>query len=76
MLLAYRIWQVTRESAKYRSGASGPLTPVLRAIIESGAIYSMAITAGLVTFLVQSNGVYIVLDIVRMPTFDVSTQDR
>ncbi|KAI0655014.1 hypothetical protein C8Q70DRAFT_457848 [Cubamyces menziesii] len=63
LLLAYRIWQVTRESAKYRSGASGPLTPVLRAIIESGAIYSMAITAGLVTFLVQSNGVYIVLDI-------------
>ncbi|KAI9066153.1 hypothetical protein FKP32DRAFT_1566382 [Trametes sanguinea] len=63
LLLAFRIWQVTRESSRYRSGANGgPLGPVLRAIIESGAIYSMAITAGLITFVVKSNGVYIVLD--------------
>ncbi|KAI8973136.1 hypothetical protein BD414DRAFT_540035 [Trametes punicea] len=39
-----------------------PAHPVLRAIVESGAIYSMAITAGLVTFLTHSNGVYVVLD--------------
>ncbi|CDO76396.1 hypothetical protein BN946_scf184937.g10 [Trametes cinnabarina] len=63
LLLAFRIWQVTRESSRYRSGSDGgPLGPVLRAIIESGALYSMAITAGLITFVIKSNGVYIVLD--------------
>ncbi|KAJ2991036.1 hypothetical protein NUW54_g8303 [Trametes sanguinea] len=61
------IWQVTRKSSRYRSGTDGgPLGPVRRAIIESGAICPMAIIAGLITSVVQSNGVYIFLDIVRM----------
>lgn len=60
--LAYRIWQVTSKSAQYRSG--GRLSPILRIIVESGALYSITVTAALVLFLLHSNGVYIVLDMV------------
>ena len=34
-------------------------------IIESGAIYSFTITAGLVLFILQSTIVYVILDMVR-----------
>jgi len=61
-LLAYRIWVVSKNSARYR--ASDTLTPVLRAVIESGAIYSAMMTAGLVTFVIDSPGVYIILDMI------------
>ncbi|KAI0643304.1 hypothetical protein C8Q79DRAFT_1012601 [Trametes meyenii] len=61
-LLAGRIWTVTRRSAQYRS--SNFLSPVLRVIIESGAIYSMTITAALISFVVKSNGVYVILDMI------------
>ncbi|KAI0632706.1 hypothetical protein C8Q77DRAFT_1262323 [Trametes polyzona] len=62
LLLAGRIWTVTRRSAQYRS--SDILGPVLRVIIESGAIYSMTITAALISFVVKSNGVYVILDMI------------
>ncbi|KAI0755811.1 hypothetical protein C8Q74DRAFT_324079 [Fomes fomentarius] len=61
-LLAFRIWTVTRKSAQYRCG--NILTPVLRVIIESGAIYSVTITAALISFVVKSNGVYVLLDMI------------
>ncbi|PIL34446.1 hypothetical protein GSI_03222 [Ganoderma sinense ZZ0214-1] len=61
-LLAFKIWNVARKSAQYRS--SNIFTPVLRVIIESGAIYSVTITAALISFVVQSNGVYVVLDMI------------
>ncbi|KAI0773174.1 hypothetical protein BD413DRAFT_472762 [Trametes elegans] len=59
-VLAFRIWQVTRNSAQYKSG--GRLSPILRVIVESGALYSMTVTTALVLFLLHSNGVYVVLD--------------
>ena len=62
MLLAFKIWNVARKSAQYRS--SNIFTPVLRVIIESGAVYSVTITAALISFVVQSNSVYVVLDMV------------
>ncbi|KAI8977818.1 hypothetical protein BD414DRAFT_445877 [Trametes punicea] len=62
ILLAWRIWTVARRSAQYR--ASNIFSPVLRVIIESGAIYSMTITAALISFVVQSNGVYVMLDMI------------
>ncbi|KAI0702357.1 hypothetical protein C8T65DRAFT_579278 [Cerioporus squamosus] len=62
LLLAYKIYTVTRKSAQFSS--SNFLTPVLRVIIESGAIYSMTITTALITFVIKSNGVYVVLDII------------
>ncbi|KAI0370681.1 hypothetical protein BV20DRAFT_1071393 [Pilatotrama ljubarskyi] len=62
LLLAGKIWIVTRRSAQYRS--NDIFSPVLRVIIESGAIYSMTITAALISFVVKSNGVYVLLDII------------
>ncbi|KAI0643291.1 hypothetical protein C8Q79DRAFT_915631 [Trametes meyenii] len=62
LALAFRIWQVTSKSAQYRQG--GRLSPILRVIVESGALYSLTVTAALVLFLLQSNGVYVVLDMI------------
>ncbi|KAI0773176.1 hypothetical protein BD413DRAFT_656572 [Trametes elegans] len=62
MLLAGRIWTITRRSAQYRS--TDIFSPVLRVIIESGAIYSMTITAALISFVIKSNGVYVILDMI------------
>ncbi|KAI0821754.1 hypothetical protein BC628DRAFT_1393411 [Trametes gibbosa] len=62
LLLAGRIWTVTRRSAQYRS--SDFLGPVLRVIIESGAIYSVTITAALISFVAKSNAVYVILDVI------------
>ncbi|KAI0821752.1 hypothetical protein BC628DRAFT_1328868 [Trametes gibbosa] len=60
--LAYRIWQVTSKSAQYRSG--GRLSPILRIIVESGAIYSITVIIALALFLARSNWVYIILDMI------------
>ncbi|KIP01634.1 hypothetical protein PHLGIDRAFT_112895 [Phlebiopsis gigantea 11061_1 CR5-6] len=60
-LLAFRIWQVKRQSRQYLG--TNALSPLLRVVIESGAIYSMTVTAALITFATKSNGVYVVLDI-------------
>ena len=62
-LLAYRIWKTNRIVHQYK--AVDRLSPVLRVVIESGAIYSVTITAALVTFVCQSPGVYVILDMVR-----------
>ena len=70
-LLAFRIWQVKRQSRQYLG--TNALSPLLRVVIESGAIYSMTVTAALITFVTKSNGVYVVLDIVRAPTAPART---
>ncbi|KAH8079073.1 hypothetical protein BXZ70DRAFT_652915 [Cristinia sonorae] len=62
-LLAYRIWTVNRRSSSY-SPAGNRLIPMLIVVLESGAIYSMTITAALVTFLVNSPGNYVILDLI------------
>ena len=41
------------------------LSPVLRIVIESGAIYSIAVTAALVVFVLHSTGNWVILDMVR-----------
>ncbi|KAM5540165.1 hypothetical protein V8D89_006305 [Ganoderma adspersum] len=61
-LLALKIWMVARRSAQYRSG--NVLTQVLRVVIESGAIYSLTITTGLILFLAKSDGVFVLLDMI------------
>ncbi|KAI1782852.1 hypothetical protein LXA43DRAFT_386938 [Ganoderma leucocontextum] len=61
-LLALKIWLVARQSAQYRSGTV--LTRVLRVAIESGAIYSLTITTMLILFLANSDGVFVLLDMI------------
>ncbi|TBU24593.1 hypothetical protein BD311DRAFT_780880 [Dichomitus squalens] len=60
-LLAYKIWTVTRGTSQYRS--SEGLAPVLRVALESGAIYTITMSAGLILFLLQSQLVYALIDI-------------
>ena len=67
VLLAYKIWTISRRSAQYR--ANDAFSPALRVIIESGAIYSITITVALILFVVQSPAVYIMLDLVS-PSFN------
>ncbi|RDX45775.1 hypothetical protein OH76DRAFT_932891 [Lentinus brumalis] len=62
VILALKIWQVARRSARYLSGSS--LTSILRVIVESGAIYSVTVAAALVAFLIKSNFVYVILDLI------------
>ncbi|GJE93982.1 hypothetical protein PsYK624_101490 [Phanerochaete sordida] len=61
-LLAFRIWQVKKDSSRFLN--SSALSPLLRVVIESGAIYSMTVTAALITFVTKSNGVYVILDMI------------
>ncbi|RPD53076.1 hypothetical protein L226DRAFT_563981 [Lentinus tigrinus ALCF2SS1-7] len=62
VILALKIWQVARRSARYLSESS--LTPILHVIVESGAIYSITVAAALVAFLLKSNVVYVILDMI------------
>ena len=61
-LLAYRIWKTNTLATKWQ--ANRQLSPALRVVIESGAIYSMSLVVALVTFIIHSPGHFIVLDIV------------
>ncbi|KAI1789104.1 hypothetical protein LXA43DRAFT_1155888 [Ganoderma leucocontextum] len=60
-LLAFKLWTVIRSTSSYRS--SDGLAPVLRVAIESGIIYTMTMSAGLILFLLRSRSVYIIMDI-------------
>ncbi|RPD53081.1 hypothetical protein L226DRAFT_617610 [Lentinus tigrinus ALCF2SS1-7] len=62
-LLAYRLWVVVRGTARWSSRSGLGLAPVLRVVIESGAIYSATVGAGMILFLTQSNAVFILMDI-------------
>jgi len=61
-LLAYRIWSVSRQTSHHRS--SDVTTPVFRVAIESGVLYTLAVTVSLITYVTGSTGVYIMLDVV------------
>ncbi|KAI0702358.1 hypothetical protein C8T65DRAFT_741523 [Cerioporus squamosus] len=62
VILALKIWQVARRSARYLSESS--LTPILRVVVESGAIYSVTVAAALVAFLAKSNAISPIICIV------------
>ncbi|KAL5526960.1 hypothetical protein ACEPAF_8689 [Sanghuangporus sanghuang] len=62
VLLAFKIWKVNRDVLKFKE--NGQLTPVVRAVVESGAIYSATITVALILFIINSVGVYVVLDMI------------
>ena len=64
VLLAYRIWKANRDALRYLS--SDRLTPVLRAVVESGAIYSATMTIALILFVCNSIGSFIILDMVSL----------
>ncbi|KAG9313806.1 hypothetical protein JVU11DRAFT_6167 [Chiua virens] len=64
ILLAYRIWYVDRRAAKLHGHHKSQLRPILHVIIDAGAIYSFTLMTALMCFVNQSNGQYVVLDMV------------
>ncbi|KAI0750585.1 hypothetical protein BC629DRAFT_1556430 [Irpex lacteus] len=61
-LLAYRIWTINRSTTQWRT--TDRLSPVLRVVIESGALYSLTIIAAIITFALKTPGVYVLLDMI------------
>ncbi|KAJ6620362.1 hypothetical protein B0H10DRAFT_2022550 [Mycena sp. CBHHK59/15] len=62
-LLAYRLWTIDRNIQRSRVGG-GLTIPVLLVVVDAGALYSITLCAALVCFVLQSNGQYVVLDMV------------
>ncbi|KAF7365877.1 hypothetical protein MVEN_00462300 [Mycena venus] len=62
-LLAYRLWTIDRSVNNTRLG-KGIVIPVLMVVIDAGALYSFTVIAAVTCFVVESNGQYVVLDMV------------
>jgi len=60
-LIVYRILQAHKAGAQYRSGGNANLIAIAL-IIESGALYVTGLFVFLVTYVTQSNAVYIMFD--------------
>ncbi|KAF7795068.1 hypothetical protein EIP86_006212 [Pleurotus ostreatoroseus] len=62
-LMAYRIWQADRRSAKFRA-SEGSLLPVLRILVESAALQLVVEFVLLVLYAANENAQYILLELV------------
>lgn len=60
-LLAFRIWYVDKRARRMYGPGRSQLRPMLYIIIDAGLIFSFALLAGLVCFLLQSNIQYVLL---------------
>lgn len=62
-LLAFRLWKIDRRAQQTRL-SKGIVMPVLMIVMDAGALYSFTVIAAVVCFAVESNGQYVVLDMV------------
>ncbi|KZT01117.1 uncharacterized protein LAESUDRAFT_664626 [Laetiporus sulphureus 93-53] len=62
-LLACKLWMVNRENEPYRSSSSA-LRPVMLIILECGAIYSVSLLSMIIVYKSQTNGAYVMVDII------------
>ncbi|OCH95940.1 hypothetical protein OBBRIDRAFT_809485 [Obba rivulosa] len=60
-LLAYKIWQLDKRVAHVRQRSR---MPIVHIVMDAGALYSMMLISALACFVNESNGQYIVLDMV------------
>ncbi|KAJ6544112.1 hypothetical protein B0H19DRAFT_1169667 [Mycena capillaripes] len=60
-LLAYKLWTIERNVHTTRIG-KGLTKPVLMIVLDAGALYSISLLTSLICFESESNGQYIVLD--------------
>ncbi|KAG9308520.1 hypothetical protein JVU11DRAFT_3070 [Chiua virens] len=63
-LLAYRIWYVDRKTAIMRGQQPSQLMPMLHIIVDAGVIYSLTLFAALICFVNESNGQYVILNVI------------
>ena len=64
VLLVCRIWYVDRKVARLRGHGQSQLRPILHALIDAGAIYTLTLIMALIFFASQNNGQYVVLAMV------------
>ncbi|KAI9573109.1 hypothetical protein HD554DRAFT_1142366 [Boletus coccyginus] len=65
LLLIFRIWYINRKLTRLGpSGGGSQLRPLLQILVDAGAIYSITLLVALICFLCQSNGQYVILDMV------------
>ena len=64
VLLVCRIWYVGHKATKLRSHPHSHLRPILHILVDAGAIYSLTLFVALICFLMETNGQYVVLDMV------------
>ena len=64
VLLVCRIWHVDRKTTRLRAGRQSQLRPILQILVDAGTIYTLTLLVALICFLSQTNGQYVVLDMV------------
>ncbi|KIJ62326.1 hypothetical protein HYDPIDRAFT_94799 [Hydnomerulius pinastri MD-312] len=62
-LLAYKLWTTDRRTASIRTSRSH-LRPILRVVLDAGMIYSVTLLAAFSCYLAESNGEFVVLDMI------------
>lgn len=61
-LMAFRIWQTDRRSAKYRTNKEGNLMPILRILVESAAAQFVTEIILLALYAANYNAQYLLLE--------------
>jgi hypothetical protein len=69
VLLVCRIWHVDRKATRLRAGRQSQLRPILQILVDAGAIYTLTLLVALICFVCQTNGQYVVLDMVSPSCF-------
>ena len=65
VLLISRIWYINRKLTRLGASSGGSqLRPLLQILLDAGAIYSVTLLVALICFVSQSNGQYVILDMV------------
>jgi len=65
VLLVFRIWHVDRMAKRLSaSHRRSQLRPILHILVDAGLIYSVTLLVALICFVCQSNGQYVMLDLV------------
>ncbi|KAI9573136.1 hypothetical protein HD554DRAFT_1146001 [Boletus coccyginus] len=65
LLLIFRIWYINRKLTRLGASSGGSqLRPILQILVDAGAIYSVTLLVALICFVIQSNGQYVVLDMI------------
>ncbi|KAG2129192.1 uncharacterized protein EDB93DRAFT_142256 [Suillus bovinus] len=60
-LLAYRIWMVERNVSTIRA-KKNTMVPIVRVLVDSAVLYSVALFTALITYVCSNNGQNIILD--------------
>ncbi|KAF8553469.1 hypothetical protein OG21DRAFT_1441794 [Imleria badia] len=64
LLLVIRIWYVHRKAKRLRGHRNSQLGSILHILIDAGVIYSLTLLVALICFVIQTNGQYVILDMI------------